>query len=784
MRQHFRISGIITLLLTLSTFAGVKCIQAQNTGWSSITSYNTVNAIDITDDDTIWGVSNGGMFTFTNSEFLNTYTPVDGMYRLDGLTIRYIEEINSLVIGYIDGMMDIYDIDDDQFERIEDINRVQSFTSKRINDFELHDGSLFVATEFGIVVYDISTFLVSNSYTKIGSFDRGSPVLDIMIENSSIYLGGQQGVAVADLNDNLDLEASWINYNQSDGLGSATIQSVSYYDDTLYASSASSNYILQQNSWVENPLLRSYTNLIYKDVDDQDRLIMYTSDRVLISDQMQTIEAIIPGINGITDLIYQTNNTNQVVISTLTSGIGLSNSSGNDLEYYAPQGPNLNFFDGISFDDGILISGTTQLSQRNSIIDIRKGYYIRDDTGWRNINRATSDVLNKAQFQQVFTSTFTDNYFYFGSWGRGIARHNRETNEIDVFTSSNSTLRGWAADDPNFPVISGLQTDEEGAVWATSRFATDPLYVQLPGKDEWLNYGKSSAVNQNDEYLKLFVDSYNQKWITLQSAGGSGRGLLVLDTGDPLITSESTGVKLTQDQGSGNLPDAMATSIIEDKEGEVWIGTERGIARFIFPQFVISGSSEERRAQWLINEDPNAASPFLLRDINVTTMAVNAANQKWIGTASEGIWLLNESGSAILKHYTVENSPLFSDAIRDISVNDETGEVYISTDAGLSIYQDVPVAASPSMDDLKVYPNPFLYDLHNRILIENLSDVTTIRILGVDGTLIRTIDNRGGRAEWNGLDAGGRQVGSGVYIVVALDSDGSERGIGKVAIIR
>ena len=121
----------------------------------------------------------------------------------------------------------------------------------------------------------------------------------------------------------------------------------------------------------------------------------------------------------------------------------------------------------------------------------------------------------------------------------------------------------------------------------------------------------------------------------------------------------------------------------------------------------------------------------------------------------------------------------FQMSIRDIAVNEETGEVYISTDAGLSIYQDIPIAASSSMDNLKVYPNPFLYERHNKILIENLSDVTTIRILGVDGTLIRNSNNRGGRAEWDGLDAGGRQVGSGVYIVVALDSDGNERGFGK-----
>lgn len=787
MRRISCLSSFLISLFLLFIYTGYVYAQSQDTGWASITSYNTVNGIDLSGDDTIWGVSNGGLFAFQDQEFTQTFTPVDGMYRLDGSTLIYIEEINSIAIGYIDGMIDLYNIGEDRFDRVEDISRVQAFTSKQINDFELHNGSLYIATEFGIVVYNIDTFLVSNSYTKIGSFDRGTPVFDIHIDNETIITGTQQGVAVGSLNDNLDIEASWANYDESSGLPSGNIESVTLFNAQVLASSSSSVVSLTNGSWQEYSPLSNYSNVTFKGITDGNSnsdglLLSFTTNRVLLIDQNDNLTIINPGIAGISDVVMDGQNSTS--IATITSGLGRAEGVSNDFTYFAPSGPNLNFFQGISFSDGTLISGTTPLSQRNSIIDNRKGYYIRDESGWRNFNRSTNEVLDQFQFIQAFNSTFTDNYYYFGSWGRGIARHDRETDQIDVFNSSNSSLRGWAADDPNFPVISGLQTDSDGAVWATSRYATNPLYVQLPGENEWINYGKSSAVSQNDEYLYLFVDSFNQKWISLQTAGGTGRGVLVLDTGVPSIIEESTGVKLTEDQGSGNLPDASVTAIIEDKEGEVWIGTERGIARFIFPQFVITGSPEERRAQWLINEDQDAVSPFLLRDINVTAMAVNSANQKWIGTAAEGVWLLNETGGSILKRFTSENSPLFSDAIRDISVNEKTGEVYISTDAGLSIYQDVPIAPSTSMDKLKVYPNPFLYESHDNILIENLSEITTIRILGVDGTLIRTISSRGGRAEWNGLDASGRQVGSGMYVVVALDIDGNERGFGKVAIIR
>ena len=726
-------------------------------------------------------MSNGGLFSVRESAFDKQLTPVDGMYRLDGTEVIYIPCIHSIAIGYLDGMIDLYSLEDDSFERIEDILRVQVFTAKQINDFELIDDELYVATDFGIVVYDTESFLVSNSYTKIGGFDRGTPVLDITIQEEMIYLGTQQGVARANVGDNLSIESSWIVYDEQNGLPTGNIFSVIVHNGRFLASSVDGVYRFNGNVWDPYTVLNGYNNIRFESITDANELVAFNQNRILFLDQNESVTVIEPEINSMSDLELIND---QITIATLTSGIGVNDGGGSSFDFIVPEGPNLNFFDGMDFNEDVFLSGTSRLSQRNAFIDNRKGYYIRDENGWKNYNVNTNETLNDARFRQAFTTAITDQYYYIGSWGRGIARHHIETNGIEIFNASNSSLRGWAADDPTFPVITGLETDEEGAVWATSRYATNPLYVQLPGEDEWINYSKSAAVSSNDEYLNLFVDSFNQKWITLQTTSGAGRGVLVLDTGDPTVVNESTGVKLTEEAGRGNLPDASVTAIIEDKEGEVWVGTERGIARFIFPQFIITGSQEERRAQWLINEDPDAASPFLLRDINVTSMAVNAANQKWIGTASEGVWLLNATGGRILKRFTSDNSPLFSDAIQDIAVNDQTGEVYFSTEAGLSIYRDTPVAAVSTMDELKVYPNPFVYDRHTDIKIENLSDITTIRVLGVDGTLIRVIENRGGRVAWDGRNERGDRVGSGVYVIVALGPEGDERGIGKVAIIK
>jgi len=771
------------LLLTLLICAN-DLMSQQSSDWSAITSFNTINSITQASDGTIWGVSDGGLFSFSENDFGNRLTPVDGMYRLDGKLIYYLEGYDLLVIGYIDGMVDIFDPEGPSFTRLEDIRRVQAFSSRGINSILYNDNRLYIATEFGVVVYDPSTFLVSQSFTKIGSFDRGTPVFDMDISDDTIYLATQQGVAYANLQDNLVLETSWTNYSQEDGLPSGSVQSVAYFNDRIYASTSTENIIFQEGMWQVNDMYSNQQDITYRRDFDTELLVAYNPQRIFITDAQNSTQSLNLTNSGISDVYYDGQITSSVYISSTTLGMGNADLSNMDVEFIASDGPNLNFFEGMSFDQSVFISGTTRRSQLDALRDNAKGYYIVENGEWENFNMLNNEELRQNRFRLGFTSALNEAYYYIGSWGSGIARHHRETGEITVFNAENSSLRGWAADDPNFPVISGLETDTEGAVWATSRYATNPLYVQLPGEDEWINYGKSSAIGSTDEYVGLFIDSNNQKWITLEGTGRAGRGLLLLDTGAPETTGDSFGIKLTDDVNNGNLPNLSITDIIEDRDGEVWIGTERGIARFIFPQFIISGSQEERRAQWLINEDPDAESPFLLRDINVSTLAVNSANQKWVGTAGEGVWLLNESGSAILKHFNTDNSPLFSNVIRQIEINEITGEVYISTELGLSIYQDTPTAPVTTMDELKVYPNPFVYDRHNTIFVENLSETTTIRILGVDGTLVRTLDNRGGRAEWDGLDARGRQVGSGVYVVVALNSNGSERGTGKVVIIR
>jgi hypothetical protein len=406
-----------------------------------------------------------------------------------------------------------------------------------------------------------------------------------------------------------------------------------------------------------------------------------------------------------------------------------------------------------------------------------RGYSIYDGNNWDNYNRLYSQEL--AFVETVYSVSQTTNSYYLGSWGDGVIKHAKSDNSIEVYNSANSSLSGIFSDN-SFVVISGLSKDSEDNLWAVSYLSEYPLNLFKDGSNEWENF---KNVTGTDNYYDLYIDSNDQKWISLITNTNSGLGLLVIDTKSPETENDDEYIKLTENPDRGNLPHPKVNAIIEDRNGEIWIGTDRGLARFIFPEFIISGSANERQAQWLINEDTTAASRFLLRDLNVSSLAVNPANQKWVGSQGQGVWLLNNEGSRILKRFTAENSNLISNNINDIKVNEINGEVFISTDVGLVSYQDVSKVAVNKMNTLKVFPNPFRYKDHDQILIEGLTEETNVNILGIDGLVVNTLETRGGRVSWNGRDFNGKKLGTGVYYVIANSAGGGEKGIGKVVIV-
>jgi ligand-binding sensor domain-containing protein len=225
---------------------------------------------------------------------------------------------------------------------------------------------------------------------------------------------------------------------------------------------------------------------------------------------------------------------------------------------------------------------------------------------------------------------------------------------------------------------------------------------------------------------------------------------------------------LTENVNSGALPNRNVRSIAMDRDGLVWVGTELGVCYFYSPtESAIKPIFESR---------------FLLRDDKVTAIAVDGGNRKWMGT-ERGVWLFNAIGEEMIYNFTTENSPLLSNVIRDIEIDGKTGEVFFVTDKGISSFRSDATSGEYATQKIKIFPNPVVSTFSGTVGITGLATDAQVKITDISGKLIWQAQANGGMATWNVQDYNGRRAATGIYLVFAATSDGSESEVGKIAVV-
>ena len=185
------------------------------------------------------------------------------------------------------------------------------------------------------------------------------------------------------------------------------------------------------------------------------------------------------------------------------------------------------------------------------------------------------------------------------------------------------------------------------------------------------------------------------------------------------------------------------------------------------------------------NDGTNNAD-YLLTGVPVSAIAVDAANRKWIGTTGNGLYLISEDNIETISHFTTENSPLVSDNILSLAVNNSTGEVMIGTDRGLMGFMGEKTAEPNKIsdDDLKIYPNPVRPDYYGDVTIEGLPYGAEVKITTTGGQVVTSGKSSNGEFKWDVRDAYGNDVGSGVYFVLVSTGNSKHGARGRLVVIR
>ena len=199
-----------------------------------------------------------------------------------------------------------------------------------------------------------------------------------------------------------------------------------------------------------------------------------------------------------------------------------------------------------------------------------------------------------------------------------------------------------------------------------------------------------------------------------------------------------------------------------DLDGEVWVGTEKGVAVFYEPSAIFSGYNFD--AQQILITDGDYGQYLLSEEKLIVSLLMATSGF----AENSGLFLFSEDGQEELIHFTKNNSPLLSNNIVDVTINHKNGEVFIGTDKGLMSYRSDATEGISKQSKTHIFPNPVKENYTGPIAISKLYANANVKITDVSGNLVFETTANGGRSFGMEKQKRGNSP-TGVYLVFSTD---------------
>lgn len=796
--QAFHSSGRYLLTLLIAVLIGLaaapqmyaQSVEIPPVGpgtWQAYPSMRQTQAILVVGSD-IWVGTNGGVYRYdvTNGE-IKRFTRVEGLAHSNVTALA--EQGGFLWIGYANGVLDRLDLESEDIRAFRDIERADRYPDRRINRIRVIDDWLYIATAFGIVVFDPERSEVRDTYDAFADWERGIATYDFMINylldgTFGYWVATENGLATASIDTpNLRVPGAWT----VDRDAPSNILVLGYQNGAIYA--GRERVTVGGQLVHEGDLYRASTAgqwnrqfltgwNVYDIIEGEDYLLVVSdfhigiyfsngSANVFFVEDSQIIQAAGLMDDGTTWIGSRSLGLGRLPdLNTAPPTVGVE-------QHVVPEGPLTNELNAIGVgNSGELWVGYQPFA---GIID---GVARFDGLGWTHYGRFTDYDVPHISIAEIFVDSRGD--MWAGTFGAGIVRVTSDEDVI-VYNASNSTLRPDQGT-PDLISVFGIHEDSNGRVWVTNRNAVNTLHV-WDVDEGWTGLPSPNGIPAGNRMLsEMIIDRFDQKWIIVLNQVAQPSGFAIVQTGDPFdpVDDEAIVVNAAGSPTTGTgLPAVRVTALAADLDGRIWIGTVRGIAMVHSPGSVF-GNPALATPTWPRTADQ---SSYFLRDLAVNVIRVDPAGRLWIGSG-DGIWLVNAAGNEVLAHYTSENSPLPAGPIVDLAIDPQTGFVYMATSEGLYSYRTDTIEPSATAERLQVFPNPFRPYHDPFVRVEGLVAETRVRILTVDGQVVAAFDVRGGSVSWDGRDQRtGQLVPSGVYLVAAVGLNGEGTAYGKIAIV-
>jgi ligand-binding sensor domain-containing protein len=376
-----------------------------------------------------------------------------------------------------------------------------------------------------------------------------------------------------------------------------------------------------------------------------------------------------------------------------------------------------------------------------------------------------------------------ENHCYIGTYGDGVVEL-KDGEFVNLYTTGNSSLESiypGTGGEKNYVRIGGLVFDKNKNLWIVNSNVKDIVKVLKPdGSWSSLYYQQVSYADKVD---KILITSRGHKWLNVPY---DNAGILVFDdkgTLDDASDDTYNFFNAFRDASSGNMINASQyLSMAEDKTGAIWVGTNIGLLKCTNPSQAVNNPDQLVFSRPIRGQEGDNA--YFLNGESVTAIAIDADNNKWIGTGNSGVFLISEDGSETIYDFTAENSPLLSNAIQSIAVNNTTGEVFFGTDKGLVSFNSGVKSGSAVFSNVYAFPNPVRPDFDDKVTITGLSNNTNLKITDISGNLIYQAKVVGNQLVWNCRNLSGNRVATGIYLVIASTEDASESVVTKIAVVK
>ena len=214
-----------------------------------------------------------------------------------------------------------------------------------------------------------------------------------------------------------------------------------------------------------------------------------------------------------------------------------------------------------------------------------------------------------------------------------------------------------------------MQFDSDNNLWISNFLSLKPLVVYT-NEGDWFSFDLLNGTNQIAE---ITIDDNNFKWLKVVN-----NGILVYDNNGTINDyTDDRQISITK-SNTENMISNNVYALKTDLDGNVWVGTDQGPVVFECTGGIFDGNCTPTRKKTVLE----GIAAYVLDKVNITSIEVDGANRKWIGSTS-GLYVLSANGEEELMHFTIDNSPLYDNIITSLAYNKNSGEMIIGTIKGI-----------------------------------------------------------------------------------------------------